>query len=121
MCDPRNPALGRSSERFMIRACLAIVCLLVLLPVSAFAAGDQASIPSTLHLTPSVAVTEAPSPSSRVALSTLHVSLAGLQFFDAFSTTKALKQGATEANPLMAGIAKNSLALYAVKGGTTAA
>ena len=51
----------------------------------------------------------------------LIVSFAALQVMDAMSTRKALDGGATEANPMMSGIAKNSAALYAVKAGTAAA
>lgn len=51
----------------------------------------------------------------------LIVSFAALQVIDAMSTRKALDGGATEANPVMSGIAKNSAALYAVKAGTAAA
>ena len=51
----------------------------------------------------------------------LIVSFAALQVMDAMSTRKALAGGATEANPMMAGLAKNSTALYAVKAGTAAA
>jgi hypothetical protein len=49
------------------------------------------------------------------------VSFAALQVFDALSTRKALASGASEANPAMAGIAKNSTALFAVKAGSAAA
>jgi hypothetical protein len=49
------------------------------------------------------------------------VSFAALQVFDAVSTRKALSAGAREANPAMAGIAKNSAALFAVKAGSAAA
>jgi hypothetical protein len=49
------------------------------------------------------------------------VSFAALQVFDAVSTRNALSAGATEANPAMAGIAKNSTALFAVKAGSAAA
>jgi hypothetical protein len=51
----------------------------------------------------------------------LIVSFAALQVMDAMSTRKALDGGATEANPMMSGIAKNSTALYALKAGTAAA
>jgi hypothetical protein len=49
------------------------------------------------------------------------VSFAALQVFDALSTRKALASGASEANPAMAGIARNSTALFAVKAGSAAA
>ena len=52
---------------------------------------------------------------------TMYVSFAALQVMDAMSTSKALSAGATEANPAMAGIAKNRTALFAVKAGTAVA
>jgi hypothetical protein len=51
----------------------------------------------------------------------LILSFAALQVMDAMSTRKALDGGATEANPMMSGLAKNSAALYAVKAGSAAA
>jgi Domain of unknown function (DUF5658) len=57
-----------------------------------------------------------------VLLPTLYVSLAALNAFDAMTTFKALGSGsATEANPMMAGVVGHSAALWAVKGGATAA
>jgi hypothetical protein len=62
-----------------------------------------------------------PAPARRpAALPALYVSLVGLQIFDGYSTTRGLNQGASESNPLMAGIAGNPYALWAVKSGTTA-
>jgi hypothetical protein len=52
---------------------------------------------------------------------TMYVSFAALQVMDAMSTSKALSAGATEANPAMAGIARNRTALFAVKAGTAVA
>ena len=52
---------------------------------------------------------------------TMYVSFAALQIMDAVSTRKALSNGATEANPAMAGLARNSAAFFAVKAGTAAA
>jgi hypothetical protein len=51
----------------------------------------------------------------------LYVSFAALQIMDGLSTRQALSNNATEANPMMGGIAKNSAALFAVKAGTAAA
>ncbi|HEY0873314.1 MAG TPA: DUF5658 family protein [Vicinamibacterales bacterium] len=51
----------------------------------------------------------------------MYVSFAALQIMDGISTRKALSGNATEANPMMSGIAKNSAALFAVKAGTAAA
>lgn len=54
-------------------------------------------------------------------LPALYVGLAGLNVYDAYSTSNGLSSGAREANPMMKGIAGNSAALWAVKGGVTAA
>ena len=51
----------------------------------------------------------------------MYVSFAALQIMDAVSTRKALNSGGTEANPAMAGLARNTAAFYAVKAGTAAA
>jgi hypothetical protein len=53
-------------------------------------------------------------------LPSLYVSLAALNVYDAYSTRAGLARGAVEANRLMQGVAGNSAALWAVKGGTTA-
>jgi hypothetical protein len=50
------------------------------------------------------------------ALVPLYVSFAALQGLDVHSTTRALRNGAVEANPLMKGLAGNPVALSAVKG-----
>ncbi len=54
-------------------------------------------------------------------LPSLYVSLAGLNAFDAYTTTVGVSTGATEANPVMRGVAGNPAAMWAVKGGVTAA
>jgi hypothetical protein len=53
-------------------------------------------------------------------LPSLYVSLAALNAFDAYSTTKGLSLGAAEANPMMRGVANRPAMLWAVKGGVTA-
>jgi hypothetical protein len=75
-----------------------------------------------------VALNEAASPAaadfSRIrrpaVLPALYVSTVVTQALDAHSTMKALGQGATEANPLMEGVAGNSGALLALKVGAAA-
>ena len=54
-------------------------------------------------------------------LPSLYVSLGALQAFDGYSTTTALRRGATEANGLMKNVAGNPAAMWIVKGGVTAA
>jgi hypothetical protein len=53
-------------------------------------------------------------------LPALYVSLAGLQAYDAFSTTRGLSRGAVESNGLMKGVAGSPAAVWAIKGGVTA-
>ena len=53
------------------------------------------------------------------ALIPLYVSFASLQGLDAHSTTRALKRGAAEANPLMRGLAEHPAGLIAVKAAAT--
>jgi hypothetical protein len=49
------------------------------------------------------------------ALVPLYVTFAALQILDAHSTTRGLKNGAVEANPIMAPLAGNTAALHATK------
>lgn len=51
----------------------------------------------------------------------MYVSLAALQGYDTYSTLRAVKQGAVETNPMMAGIVGNPAAFIAVKSGVTVA
>lgn len=51
----------------------------------------------------------------------LYLSYGALQVLDVASTRRALDAGATEANPLLRGVAGNTGATLAVKAGTTAA
>jgi hypothetical protein len=52
-------------------------------------------------------------------LPVLYGTLAGLQAYDGWSTVRAVRLGATEANPAVAGIASNAGAMWALKAGTT--
>ena len=51
----------------------------------------------------------------------LYLSYGALQVLDVTSTRRAIEAGATEANPLLQGVAGNTGATLAVKAGTTAA
>jgi len=113
----------------MLRTCVALLltAFLVTMPVAAAgqtslagaAAGAVAAMP---------AADDAVAPLTRIqiragtrpsALPALYVSLAALQGYDAYSTLKALKQGAVEVNPMMRGVAGSPAALIAVKGAAT--
>jgi hypothetical protein len=52
-------------------------------------------------------------------LSTLYVSFAALQAYDAYSTSVGLRHGAVEANPMMSGIVGSTATLLAVKAAVT--
>jgi hypothetical protein len=52
-------------------------------------------------------------------LPTLYVTLVGLQVYDGYSTSRGLKNGASESNPFMASIARHPGALWAAKGGAS--
>lgn len=59
-------------------------------------------------------------PSRGGLLPALYVSLAGLNAFDAYTTSKGLSLGASESNGVMKALAGNQAGLWAVKGGVTA-
>lgn len=59
-------------------------------------------------------------PSRGAVLPSLYVSLAALNAFDAYTTSKGLALGAGEANPMMRAVAGRPAVLWAVKGGVTA-
>lgn len=77
----------------------------------ATAAGDPIASPSAVAARPT---------SRGPILPILYVSFAVLNVYDGSSTTTALKLGAAEGNPIMAGIAGHPAALWAVKAGVTA-
>ena len=59
------------------------------------------------------------SASSR-ALTSLYVSFVALEALDVFSTMRGMRHGHREANPLMRGVAGNSMAMASVKAGAAA-
>ena len=56
----------------------------------------------------------------RTALTSLYAGLAGLQAYDVYSTTKAIKLGAVEMNPLMRSTVGNRAAFIGLKAAMTA-
>ena len=69
---------------------------------------------------PAIPALVAASPARRpVALVPLYSAFAALQAADVHSTTQALRQGGTELNPLMDGVARSPKGLVAVKLATT--
>jgi len=59
-------------------------------------------------------------PASARALTSLQVSFVALEALDVFSTMRAMRHGHSEANPLMRGVAGNSIAMATVKAGAAA-
>jgi len=100
----------------MVRAFLAASLGMTLMAVPALAADNDTSAEPTGA---SVAIESAPSVARGPMLPVLYGTLAGLQAYDGWSTMKAVRLGATEANPAVAGIASNASAMWAVKAGVT--
>ena len=99
---------------------------LLLMTSSAFAADDN----TTTAVTPAIAaaatslaanITVAPrvAPRRPLMLPSLYAGSAFLQGYDAYSTLSALKNGGTEANPLMKSITKSPVAFIGLKAGVT--
>ena len=66
-------------------------------------------------------VVKTPAPPRRgTLLLSLYVSLAGLNAYDAYSTTKGYSAGATETNSLLRAAASRPAVVWAIKGGITA-
>lgn len=70
---------------------------------------------ANLNFAPRIAAPRRP-----LILPSLYASSAFLQGYDAYSTLAALKNGATEANPLMKGVTKSPAAFIGLKAGVTA-
>lgn len=116
---------------------VALTCLLNAgLGTSAAAQGIPA-FPNASSLLPVGTVEQVPSPPTApppvataarawadaerpAALMPLYVSFAALQVFDAHSTTRAIRRGASEANPVMRGLADKPAGMLAVKAAGTA-
>jgi hypothetical protein len=115
----------------MIRTFFAVALGLVLFTVPVFA-GDQADNEVLIGKTIAGSVA-AKGPVQRdfsqralrgsrgPALPALYGMLAGLNAYDGWSTVKAVRLGAIEGNPAVAGIASNAPAMWAVKTGATLA
>src|SRR5262245_58066378 len=69
---------------------------------------------ANLNMAPRIAVRRRP-----LALPSLYAGSVFLQSYDAYSTLSALRNGGTEANPLMKGITKSPVAFIGLKAGVT--
>lgn len=109
----------------MVRTCLMASLSFCLVTASASAADGDASAGETLVTnTASVAFVarSADRPTAVVRgpmLPLLYGTLAGLQAYDGWSTVRAARLGATEANPVVAGLSSNPGAMWAMKVGAT--
>lgn len=110
----------------MARTCVALFLAMFLVTIPAAAqtlsvrvpAGAPVAVPSTdaIAVPTPIRIPAATRPS---VLPSMYVSLGALQGYDAYSTLRAVKQGAVEANPMMTGMVGNPAAFLAVKGATT--
>jgi Domain of unknown function (DUF5658) len=69
---------------------------------------------ANMNVAPRIAVRRRP-----LALPSLYAGSVFLQSYDAYSTLSALRNGGTEANPLMKGITKSPVAFIGLKAGVT--
>ena len=113
----------------MHRTCtaLSLAAFLVTIPVAA-AGQTSLAAASAKAVAGLPAADEAAAPLTQIGvrvdtrpsvLPALYVSLAALQGYDAYSTLKAVKQGAVEVNPMMRGVAGNPAAFIVVRGAAT--
>jgi hypothetical protein len=115
----RNPAVGASGVHKMVRAWLASSLSVFLVAVPAFAA--ESGGPAADQTGPSIVISAGPHASRGPILPVLYGTLAGLEAYDGWSTVRATTHGASEANPVLVGLASNSGAMWAVKVGSTMA
>ena len=105
----------------MVRVFLLAMSTLLVFGVGRAAAQSALSAPLNID----AVVAAHPEPRESVSntrpavLPAMYAGLATLEGYDAYSTLRALRTGAVEANPLMRGVVKNPTALVAVKGAAT--
>jgi Domain of unknown function (DUF5658) len=100
----------------MMRTTATVLGLVVLssVPIKAAAGGDSPA-PSTLTTSSEIA-----KPRPQIVPS-LYASLAALQAFDGYSTIRAIRAGAREANPIVGNAAGQPIAMWTLKAASTAA
>ena len=92
----------------------------LMLPSRVVANAPVLFAPAVASAQHSVGARDDVSPGSSRALTSLQVSFVALQALDVFSTMRGMSHGHTEANPLMRGLAGNSMAMATVKAGAAA-
>ena len=105
----------------MVRSCLAALLSMCLVAASASAADNDTPEGSSINASVTMAPARIPAPARGSLLPVFYGTLAGLQAYDGWSTVRATRLGATEANPVLGGMASNAGAMYAVKAGATLA
>jgi len=112
----RDGTLLAQPFAMMMRTTAAVLGLVVLssVPVKAADGGDS---PAPLTLTAS---SEIAKPRPQIVPS-LYASLAALQTFDGYSTIRAIRAGAREANPIVGNAAGQPIAMWTLKAASTAA
>jgi hypothetical protein len=104
----------------MVRVVAVLILALIVSTMPAVAA-DEATAPASISLETTPALRMGSNNVSRPAvLPAMYASYAALQVYDAYSTKRALAQGAREANPLMQQVVGNQSAFWAVKASATA-
>ena len=105
----------------MVRTCLAASLTVFLFASTASAAPGADAETTAIDATLARRAPAEPPVSRGAALPILYGTLAGLQAYDGWSTATAVRRGAVETNPVMARVASNPGAMWAVKVGATTA
>ena len=113
----------------MARTCVALFLATFLVTIPVAAQTPPAGVfANAVAAVPFADVFEVPRTPIRISAATrpfvlpsMYVSLTTLQGYDVYSTLRAMRRGAVEANPIMSGIVGNPAASLAVKSATTVA
>jgi Domain of unknown function (DUF5658) len=101
----------------MIRATATVLGLLLTLGAVPVAAAEKAESSAA----PAAAASSDVSKPRPQIVPSLYASLAALQALDGYTTLRAIKAGAREANPLVANAAGQPIAMWSIKAASTAA
>ncbi len=98
-----------------------VLVLAGLLAGTPAAASERDAPPASAAAEPPMVFVAAPNPSRGAVLPFLYAGLAGLQSYDIYSTHEALRRGAVERNPIMAGAVGSQAVMFGVKAAVTTA
>jgi hypothetical protein len=96
-----------------------LIALLATVGIAAPARAADGDVALSDVVTEFTMIRTASNPARGSILPVLYGTLAGLQAYDGWSTVKAVRLGATEANPAVAGVASNAGAMWALKASAT--